>query len=146
MHQEHNSATTGNEPSREFLAFCVSKEEYGIDILQVQEVRRYASVTPIANAPAFIKGVMDLRGTIVPIVDMRIKLNLGAPGYNHRTVVIVLTIDPAGIPIQAEAQSGPPALLTTAIGYALNWEFEPARLNGVPQLARFKLTMPFRLR
>ena len=62
---------------QEFLVFTLGAEEYGIDILKVQEIRGYDNVTRIANAPAFIKGVINLRGIIVPIVDMRIKFNLG---------------------------------------------------------------------
>jgi purine-binding chemotaxis protein CheW len=80
--------STGNE----FLAFTLGKEEYGIDILKVQEIRGYEAVTRIANAPEFIKGVVNLRGIIVPIVDMRIKFNLGEPTYDQFTVVIILNI------------------------------------------------------
>jgi purine-binding chemotaxis protein CheW len=80
--------TTGNE----FLAFTLGKEEYGIDILKVQEIRGYEAVTRIANAPEFVKGVVNLRGIIVPIVDMRIKFNLGEPTYDQFTVVIILNI------------------------------------------------------
>jgi purine-binding chemotaxis protein CheW len=76
----------------EFLAFTLGQEEYGIDILKVQEIRGYDAVTRIANAPEFIKGVVNLRGIIVPIVDMRIKFNLGTPTYDQFTVVIVLNI------------------------------------------------------
>ncbi|OGU22306.1 MAG: chemotaxis protein CheW [Hydrogenophilales bacterium RIFOXYD1_FULL_62_11] len=76
----------------EFLAFTLGGEEYGINILRVQEIRGYEPVTRIANAPAFIKGVVNLRGTIVPIVDMRIKLGLGSPTYDPLTVVIILNI------------------------------------------------------
>jgi purine-binding chemotaxis protein CheW len=77
----------------EFLAFTLGKEEYGIDILKVQEIRGYEAVTRIANAPDFIKGVVNLRGIIVPIVDMRIKFNLGEPTYDQFTVVIILNIN-----------------------------------------------------
>jgi len=84
-------ATTGQN-TREFLAFRLGKEEYGIDILKVQEIRGYETVTRIANAPEFIKGLINLRGIIVPIVDMRIKFNLGEPVYNDFTVVIILNI------------------------------------------------------
>jgi purine-binding chemotaxis protein CheW len=76
----------------EYLAFKLGREEYGIDILKVQEIRGYESVTRIANAPEFIKGVINLRGIIVPIVDMRIKFNLGEPSYDQFTVVIILSI------------------------------------------------------
>ncbi len=77
---------------REFLAFTLGKEEYGIDIQKVQEIRGYESVTRIANAPEFIKGVTNLRGIIVPIIDMRIKFSLGTPTYDQFTVVIILNI------------------------------------------------------
>ena len=78
--------------THEFLAFCLGKEEYGIDILKVQEIRGYENVTRIANAPEFIKGVVNLRGIIVPIVDMRIRFNLGTPTYDQFTVVIILNL------------------------------------------------------
>ena len=95
--------TTSNAPAKgtsagadiagnEFLAFTLGQEEYGIDILKVQELRGYEAVTHIANAPEFIKGVVNLRGIIVPIIDMRIKFNLGDPTYDQFTVVIILNI------------------------------------------------------
>lgn len=77
---------------KEYLAFTLGREEYGLDILRVQEIRGYEQVTRIANAPDFIKGVVNLRGAIVPIVDMRIKLELGEPVYDQFTVVIILNI------------------------------------------------------
>lgn len=76
----------------EYLTFTLGKEEYGIEILKVQEIRGYEAVTRIANAPEFIKGVVNLRGTIVPIIDMRIKFNLGEASYNQFTVVIILNV------------------------------------------------------
>ena len=78
--------------SREYLTFTLGSEEYGIDILKAQEIRSYETVTRIANAPDFIKGVVNLRGIIVPIVDMRIKFNFGEPHYDQFTVVIVLNV------------------------------------------------------
>ena len=86
--EAHDSANAGNE----FLTFTLGKEEYGLDILKVQEIRGYDAVTAIANSPAFIKGVINLRGIIVPIVDMRIKFNLGKVEYNEYTVVIILNV------------------------------------------------------
>ena len=77
---------------QEFLSFTLGKEEYGIEILKVQEIRSYETVTTIANAPEFIKGVVNLRGNIVPIVDMRIKFNLSNADYNESTVVIILNV------------------------------------------------------
>ena len=83
----------GQSEVQEFLAFRLGKEEYGIDILKVQEIRGYENVTRIANAPEFIKGVVNLRGIIVPIVDMRIRFNLGTPTYDQFTVVIILNLN-----------------------------------------------------
>jgi purine-binding chemotaxis protein CheW len=76
----------------EFLSFRLGGEEYGIDILRVQEIRSYAAPTRIANAPHFIKGVINLRGVIVPIVDLRLKLACESAEYTDFTVVIVLNI------------------------------------------------------
>ena len=85
-------AAISNTKALEFLAFTLGQEEYGIDIQKVQELRGYDTVTRIANAPAHIKGVVNLRGIIVPIVDMRIKFNLGTPTYDQFTVVIILNL------------------------------------------------------
>ncbi len=78
--------------AREYLTFRLDQEEYGIDILKVQEIRGYEPPTRIANAPNFIKGVVNLRGTIVPIVDMRLKFACAKAEYNSFTVVIILNL------------------------------------------------------
>ena len=85
--------TQGSEASgQEYLVFTLGTEEYGIDILKVQEIRSYETVTRIANAPNFIKGMTNLRGVIVPIVDLRLKFDLGNVRYDHQTVVIILNV------------------------------------------------------
>lgn len=84
------SVVTG--PTQELLTFTLGKEEYGIEILKVQEIRGYDAVTSIPNSPDFVKGVINLRGVIVPIVDLRIKFNLGTAEYNQFTVVIILSM------------------------------------------------------
>lgn len=89
----HATKLTNDVTGSEYLAFTLGKEEYGIDILKVQEIRGYETVTRIANAPVFVKGVINLRGIIVPVVDMRIKFNLGDPTYDQFTVVIILNIN-----------------------------------------------------
>ncbi|WP_288483220.1 chemotaxis protein CheW [uncultured Acidovorax sp.] len=76
----------------EFLSFRLGGEEYGIDILRVQEIRSYEAPTRIANAPHFINGVINLRGVIVPIVDLRLKLGCESAEYTDFTVVIVLNV------------------------------------------------------
>jgi purine-binding chemotaxis protein CheW len=105
-------------PVREFLTFTLGAEEYAIDILKVQEIRGYAAVTKIANTPAFIKGVINLRGIIVPIVDMRIKFNLGEAIYNEFTVVIVLNIGSRVVGIVVDSVSDVMSLANDAISAA----------------------------
>lgn len=85
-------AVAAGEGNREYLTFTLGDEEYGIDILNVQEIRGYDAVTKIANSPDFIKGVINMRGIIVPIIDMRLKFQLGEVEYNQFTVVIILNI------------------------------------------------------
>ena len=80
------------EMLQEYLTFILGDEEYGIEILKVQEIRGYDAVTRIANTPDFIKGVINLRGHIVPIIDLRIKFKLGKIEYDEFTVVIILNI------------------------------------------------------
>lgn len=98
MMLEENVQTAGpvsraiGSQAGEYLTFRLGAEEYGIEILKVQEIRGWEQPTTIANAPEFIKGVINLRGTIVPIVDMRLKFNLGEPRYDQFTVVIILNV------------------------------------------------------
>jgi purine-binding chemotaxis protein CheW len=89
-HEAARAAAT--QSGGEFLTFRLGAEEYGIDILKVQEIRSYEAPTRIANSPAFIKGVVNLRGVIVPIVDLRLKLGCDSNDYNSFTVVIVLNV------------------------------------------------------
>lgn len=84
--------TASDSATNEFLTFRLGGEEYGIEILKVQEIRGYDAITHIANSPDYIKGVINLRGIIVPIVDMRIKFNLEHTAYDQFTVVIILTV------------------------------------------------------
>jgi len=110
-----SSPADRNAAQCEFLAFRLGKEEYGIDILKVQEIRGYETVTQIANAPEFIKGLINLRGIIVPIVDMRIKFNLGTPTYDQFTVVIILNIGSRVIGMVVDSVSDVTTLLPEQI-------------------------------
>ena len=85
-------AAVAAKQANEFLTFTLGEEEYGVEILKVQEIRSYEEPTTIANAPPFLKGVVNLRGVIVPIVDMRIKFGLGKADYHQFTVVIILNV------------------------------------------------------
>lgn len=87
-----SSAAQAGTQAREILSFKLGTEEYGIDILKVQEIRGYEKPTRMANVPEYIKGVVNLRGIIVPIIDMRIKFNLSSAEYNDFTVVIILNV------------------------------------------------------
>jgi len=90
---------------REVMAFRLGREEYGIDILTVQELRSYEISTKVANAPDYLKGLLNLRGVIVPIIDMRIKLSLGEAIYNDSTVIIILSIHGQTIGIVVDSVS-----------------------------------------
>ena len=81
-------ATDGSQ----YLTFCLGDEEYGVEILKVQEIRGYSAITPIPNTPRYLKGVMNLRGTIVPVVDLRAKFSMAEAEYNQFTVIIVVMV------------------------------------------------------
>jgi purine-binding chemotaxis protein CheW len=95
---------------RELLTFTLGAENYGLDILKVREIRGYEVPTRIANTPAFIKGVINLRGHIVPIVDLRVKLGVGAADYDATTVVIILDVLDRLIGVVVDGVSDPVSL------------------------------------
>jgi purine-binding chemotaxis protein CheW len=99
----------------EFLTFRLGQESYGIEILKVQEIRGYETPTAIANAPAFIKGVINLRGVIVPILDLRIKFNLGQVSYDEFTVAIILNVAGRVVGVVVDAVSDVLTLSAEAI-------------------------------
>jgi len=76
----------------QFLTFQLEDEEYGIEILQVQEIKGYSKVTPLPNTPREVRGVMNLRGTVVPIIDLRCRFGLTEAAYTRFTVIIVVTV------------------------------------------------------
>ena len=108
-------------PPREFLAFKLGSEEYGISILRVQEIRSYEKPTTLANAPADILGVMNLRGVIVPIIDMRVRLKLAQAAYDAHTVVIVVNVGRRVV-----------GLVVDGVSDVLN--LLPAQMRTVPEL------------
>ncbi|OLO03355.1 MULTISPECIES: chemotaxis protein CheW [Salinicola] len=91
--QASTDALVNDAASSEYLVFSLGDEEYAVDILKVQEIRGYENVTRIANVPEFIKGVTNLRGVIVPIIDLRLKFHLDKVEYGGQTVVIVVNVD-----------------------------------------------------
>ena len=100
-----HGASAARDGTREVLVFVLGQEEYGVDILKVQEIRSFEKVTPIPSAPGYLKGVMNLRGTIAPVIDMRIKFGLSDPRYDSLTVVIVLRIGARVIGIVVDSVS-----------------------------------------
>jgi len=91
-HNLQLDSSMSGEDSDQYLTFIMSNEEYGVDILRVQEIRGWDNATSIPNTPKYIKGVINLRGTIVPIVDLRERFGLARPDYGPTTVVIVLKV------------------------------------------------------
>lgn len=93
MQMNDNRNTTDDSTGGEFLSFTLGREHYGVDILKVQEIRGYNAVTRVPDAPNYIKGVINLRGTIVPVIDLRLKLRLDEARYDAFTVMIVLNVE-----------------------------------------------------
>ena len=91
--------------SGEYLSFTLGAEQYGVDILKVQEIRGYDQVTRVPDAPDYIKGVINLRGTIVPVIDLRLKLRLDDARYDAFTVMIVLNVDQRVVGIVVDSVS-----------------------------------------
>jgi len=90
MHMPNRSAA--REATREVLVFILGGDEYGVDILKVQEIRGYDKVTPIPAAPEHVKGVVNLRGTIIPVIDLRVRFRLAEVKYDEFTVVVILRL------------------------------------------------------
>lgn len=88
----HADTASDNPRPHEFLAFKLGSEEYGLPILNVQEIRSYEKPTSLANSPADLLGVVNLRGVIVPIIDLRVLLRLAQANYDAQTVVIVVNV------------------------------------------------------
>lgn len=129
MSEARTDEAASAAPKKEFLSFKLGQEEYCLDILSVQEIRGYDTVTAIANTPDFIKGVINLRGNIVPIVDLRIKFHLSEARYDATTIVIILNLNKKMIGIVVDSVSDVIALPVDSIreaprfGSAINTEF-----------------------
>ena len=101
MSQTSSSAANAGE----YLSFTLGDEQYGVDILKVQEIRGYDQVTRVPDAPDYIKGVINLRGTIVPVIDLRLKLRLDNARYDAFTVMIVLNVEQRVVGIVVDSVS-----------------------------------------
>ncbi len=92
MEQATDTPAVHQIAAHQFLTFALGQEEYGVEILKIQEIKGYSAITPLPNAPPFIKGVLNLRGTIVPIVDLRKKFGLPEVAYTQFTVIVVVQV------------------------------------------------------
>lgn len=116
-----SGAVAGDGAGCEFLTFALGGEEYGVEILKVQEIRGYDAPTRLPDAPDYIKGVVNLRGTIVPVVDMRLKFRLARADYGPTTVMIVLHLGARVVGMVVDSVSDVVRL-------------EPAQVRAVPEL------------
>lgn len=110
-----------SDTTSEFLTFALGDEEYGVEILKVQEIRGYEAVTRLPDAADYIKGVINLRGIIVPVVDMRLKFRLAQAGYGPTTVMIVLNVGGRVVGMVVDSVSDVTRL-------------EPAQIRPVPEV------------
>jgi purine-binding chemotaxis protein CheW len=120
--QSAGASASGAVDGGQFLTLRLGDEEYAIDILSVQEIRSYEEPTRMVNAPSFIKGVINLRGVIVPIVDLRLKLNLASVEYNQFTVVIILNVRGTVIGVVVDSVSDVVTLSSQSIKPAPQFE------------------------
>jgi purine-binding chemotaxis protein CheW len=105
---EHREAEAGRDSSAshaQYLTFTLGGEEYGVEILRVQEIKGYSAVTSIPNAPPYVKGVMNLRGTVVPVFDMRLKFGMDVREYDRFTVIVVVNVGPRVVGLIVDAVS-----------------------------------------
>ncbi|HET6436005.1 MAG TPA: chemotaxis protein CheW [Xanthomonadaceae bacterium] len=116
------STPADTAPACEYLTFTLGAEEYGVDILKVQEIRGYDAVTRLPEAPDYIKGVINLRGLIVPVVDMRVKFGLANADYGPTTVMIVLNVGQRVV-----------GMVVDAVSDVL--QLDAAQVSAVPDLA-----------
>ncbi len=136
----HRSTTSSSLAggAAEYLTFRLGAEEYGIDILRVQEIRSYEQPTRLAHSPDFIKGVIDLRGRIVPILDLRLKLECPEANYTDFTVVIILdigaTVIGAVVDSVADVVSLTPELIKPAPQFERQGNVDPTFVTGIASL------------
>lgn len=120
----HRTAADFSSGPQEYLSFCLGGEEYGIDILKVQEIRGFEQPTRMTGAPEFVKGVLNLRGVIVPILDLRLKFGIPDPSYDALTVTVILALDHFVVGIVVDSVSDVV-------------EFAPEQVKRVPEFSGY---------
>lgn len=99
------TATQRNSRERQFLTFVLEEQEYGLEIFKIKEIRGYSSITPIPNVPAHVRGVMNLRGTVLPVIDLRMKFRLQPAEYNRFTVIMIASVGDKTVGLLVDAVS-----------------------------------------
>lgn len=134
------------QESQQFLTFLLDDQEYGLEIFKIREIRGYAPITPIPNVPPHVRGVMNLRGTVLPVVDLRMKFHLPAVEYNKFTVIVIATVGDKTVGLLVDAVSDVLLVSKDSIreapdfGAAVDTRF----INGVFQ-SRERLTVALNL-
>jgi len=134
------------EAAQQFLTFLLDDQEYGLEIFKIREIRGYAPITPIPNVPPHVRGVMNLRGTVLPVVDLRMKFHLPAVEYNKYTVIVIATVGEKTVGLLVDAVSDVLMVANDAMreapdfGAAVDTRF----INGVFQ-SRERLTVALNL-
>ena len=121
--------------AQQFLTFLLDNEEYGLEIFKIKEIRGYSPITPIPNVPQHVRGVMNLRGTVLPVVDLRMKFNLPAVEYNRFTVIVIVTVGEKTVGLLVDAVSDVLTISTEAIREAPDFgpTVDTRFINGVFQ-------------
>lgn len=99
------TAVQPNTQDRQFLTFLLEEQEYGLEIFKIKEIRGYSSITPIPNVPAHVRGVMNLRGTVLPVIDLRMKFRLQPVEYNRFTVIMIASVGDKTVGLLVDAVS-----------------------------------------
>jgi len=99
------SATNDAPQLQQFLTFLLEDREYGLEIFKIREIRGYSPITPIPNVPPHVRGVMNLRGTVLPVIDLRMKFHLPAIEYNKFTVIVIATVGDKTVGLLVDAVS-----------------------------------------
>lgn len=98
-------AVKKSQQSQQFLTFLLEDQEYGLEIFKIREIRGYAPITPIPNVPPHVRGVMNLRGTVLPVIDLRMKFHLPQVEYNKFTVIVIATVGKKTVGLLVDAVS-----------------------------------------
>lgn len=137
------STRNDSEIVREYLAFVLGEQEYGVDILRVQEIRGVDSITRLPEAPPHIRGVINLRGSVVPVVDLRIKFKLERADYNELTVMIVLNLSGQTVAIVVDSVSDVVALTPEQFRATPHFDrtFDTSLLSGIGMIGQRLLVL-----